>query len=118
MGNISIYEKENVEDEPKECTYCQEKLMTFSEFYPHEAGGYCIFAPRNETNYACPSCTTKKCEDCGIELPRWLFLDCQSCKKVHCFNNTDMVYDNNPFLNGYNLCDTKNCGAVVTGKGG
>lgn len=43
MGSVNVYEKENAEDEPINCTYCKEKLTTYSEFYPHEAGGYCIF---------------------------------------------------------------------------
>lgn len=110
MGNINTYEKDNIEDEPTNCTYCQEKLKTYSEFYPHESGGYCIFAPRSDTDYACPECAVKRCEDCGNELPRYLFLDCKLCEKTHCFNNTDMIYDNNPMLNCHKLCDARNCG--------
>lgn len=116
MGNVEVFEKENIEDEPKQCTYCQVNLKTYSEFYPHEAGGYCIFAPRSEIDYACQTCSFKKCADCGKELPKYLFLDCDLCQKTHCFNNTDMTYDNNPMLNGYGLCETRHCGAPRTGE--
>lgn len=115
MGGVNVYEKDNVDDEPKHCTYCTEKLMTFSEFYPHEAGGYCIFAPRDDTNYACETCAFKNCADCGKKLPRYMFLDCNLCGKVHCFNNTDMTHDNNPMLSGYGLCDARHCGNTVSG---
>lgn len=115
MGGVNTYEKENIEDEPKQCTYCQEKLKIYSEFYPHESGGYCIFAPRSEIDYACQACAFKKCADCGKELPKFLFIDCEQCRKTHCFNNTDMTYDNNPMLKQYELCDARHCGAPPTG---
>lgn len=110
MGQINVYEKENIGDEPHLCTYCQQKLVKFIEFYPHEAGGYCIFAPRHDIDYACESCAIKECEDCGNKLPKYLFSDCSKCEKVHCFNNTDMVYENNPMLSGYDLCEARHCG--------
>ena len=94
--------------EPKNCTYCHSDLKTFVEFYPHEAGGYCIFAPRSDTHYSCESCAFKKCEYCNEELPKYMFIECTKCNKTHCYNNTDMRYENNPAL-PYNLCDARHC---------
>lgn len=75
-----------------------------------------FFAPRDDTDYACESCSFKTCEDCGEKLPKYMFLECDKCNKTHCFNNTDMTYDNNPMLKQYNLCNAKNCGALRTGE--
>lgn len=113
MGQIEVYEKENIEDEPHQCTYCQEKLTKYVEFYPHEAGGYCIFAPRNDIDYACESCAFKECEVCNKKLPKYMYINCSKCNKVHCFNNTDMKYEGNPMLSEFDLCDARNCDKII-----
>jgi hypothetical protein len=38
-----------------------------------------------------------------------MFKECEKCQKTHCFNNTDMIYPNNPALRGYTLCEAMNC---------
>lgn len=109
MGSVNVYEKDNIEDNPTNCTYCNKQLTKFVEFYPHEAGGYCIFAPRSETDYACEECAFKKCECCGKEQVRFGFTECNKCNKTHCFNNTDMKYEGNPALGNLELCDARHC---------
>ena len=91
------------------CTYCDKVTDSLTQYYPHESGGYCIFLPRNGIEYACDECTKKKCEMCGKERIRWAFIDCGKCKKTHCFNNTDMKYENNPFYDKIVLCDARHC---------
>ena len=52
-------------DETSDCTYCGKQDVKVKYYYPHEAGGYCIFAPRNKTDKACLECSHKKCFLCG-----------------------------------------------------
>ena len=92
-----------------ECTYCGKKENDCMEFFPHERGGYCIFMPRDKVDYACKECAYKKCECCGVEQIRYGFIECKKCKKVHCYNNTDMKYENNPFLSNLKLCAARFC---------
>ena len=95
---------------PDECTYCGKQTKKLIEFFPHEAGGYCIFAPRNIIEYACSDCSHKRCELCNTMQIRFGFIDCDKCGKTHCYNNTDMKYENNPFLSKIKLCDAyKKC---------
>ena len=93
------------------CDYCNKhlELSQATEFYPHEAGGYCVFMPRDKTHHACKECASKVCSDCGKEQPRFAFIECKKCKKTHCYNNTDMKYEGNPFLQPLKLCDSRNC---------
>jgi len=110
MGNNNTFlERNNGDSFPEKCTYCDKEMNKCIEFFPHEAGGYCIFAPRNEIDYACPDCAYKKCEDCGTEQIRYGFINCDKCNKVHCFNNTDMIYENNPALEHLKLCRSRFC---------
>lgn len=94
---------------PTICSYCNNKTNKPVEFYPHESGGYCIFMPRFKTDYACQDCAYKTCEDCGEKQIRFAFIECNKCKKIHCYNNTDMRYENNPFLKNVKLCRSRNC---------
>uniref|UniRef100_A0A6C0CBK9 Uncharacterized protein n=1 Tax=viral metagenome TaxID=1070528 RepID=A0A6C0CBK9_9ZZZZ len=104
MGNIE--EGELVEN----CSYCDAKdVPIHQEYYPHEAGGYCIFAPRSETEYACKDCASGICEFCNTKQPRYGFIDCKQCSKRHCYNNTDMKYEGNPFLSDLLLCNAHKC---------
>lgn len=109
MGQVNTYEKTGEAGEPDNCTYCGKQLKIWSEFYPHEFGGYCIFAPRNETDYACQECSFKDCESCGKKLMRFAFIECEKCEQTHCFNNTDMIYKGNHFLEPLGLCDKRFC---------
>lgn len=97
---------------PKKCTYCNKEFGVnedIFEYFPHEGGGYCIFMPRNTVDYSCKECAYKTCEFCKVERNRHSFIECKGCNKTHCFNNTDMTYKNNPFLD--KLCDAMNCGS-------
>lgn len=112
MDSVTVYERAGMEDEPENCTYCTSRLRikdTFVEYFPHEAGGYCIFMPRSETDYACEICAFGTCECCNVKQPRFGFIKCEKCNKTHCFNNTDMVYENNPFLRTMILCNARFC---------
>lgn len=109
MGCTNIREK-NDTDDIQRCTYCKGTSVKFLEYFPIESGGYSMFAPRDNTEYACELCAFKNCDDCGKKLPRSMFIDCNLCKKIHCFNNTDMKYDNNSMLLRYELCDARHCG--------
>ena len=102
---------QSAEDYEGDCTYCGQKSAEMVEYYPHEEGGYCIFAPRNEIEYACNKCANKKCESCNVERPRYYFIDCEKCGKTHCYNNTDMKYEGTPLEKSVKLCDLyKGCG--------
>lgn len=102
MGNGSSDEQEEITET---CSFCGTYTTIAREYFPHEAGGYCIFAPRDEIEYACKKCVKGVCEFCGAKHPRFCFIDCDECGKRHCFNNTDMKYENNPFLSDYVLCE-------------
>lgn len=91
------------------CTYCGKETNELTEFYPHEAGCYCIFMQRFKTDYACDDCAYKKCELCGEKQIRFAFIECKKCDKVHCYNNTDMKYEGNPCLAKIKLCDARHC---------
>ena len=105
------YYEENNEKPPINCTYCNCKFEAkdnIYEYFPHEAGGYCIFAPRSTIDYACTTCAHKSCTNCSnTQLPRYAFIDCTKCNKTHCFNNTDMK---DIALQQMNLCKTT-CGS-------
>jgi len=108
MGTAEVHER-NTDGEQMNCTYCNKHLDTYFDFFPHEAGGYCIFAPRSEIDHACKECAFKICECCGKEQVRFAFIECKPCNKTHCFNNTDMKYEGNPFLENIILCDARHC---------
>lgn len=105
MGSVNCVELED----PENCAHCDQSITKAYIFYPHEKGHYCIFAPREGTEFVCEDCAFKECEDCGEKQPRFAFIECKSCKKTHCFNNTDMKYEDNPFLDGINLCNSRKC---------
>ena len=100
-------------DETSDCTYCGKQDVKVKYYYPHEAGGYCIFAPRNKIDKACLECSHKKCFLCGEIQPRYAYIDCKQCGNIHCYNNTDMKYENNPALKHIVLCD-----AIISCNGG
>ena len=107
MGGIVSYVKNTNDAVPDTCTYCNKEFAhdeEVFEFYPHEAGGYCIFAPRFRTDYSCKQCAYKTCESCGSEKIRYGFIECTECGTTHCYNNTDMKYENNPMLRDLVLC--------------
>ena len=94
----------------QKCNFCKKDSENLYEYYPHKSGGYCIFLPRNETYYAYDECNLRTCEVCGLKQVRTACIACQNCKKVHCFNNTDMIYENNRFLKNIRLCSSRHCG--------
>ena len=96
-------------EEPNKCTYCGKETDNLMEFFPHEAGEYCIFAPRYSIDYACEDCSYKHCKKCNTKQIRFAFIECESCNITHWFNNTDMRFENNGFLSGIKLCDARYC---------
>ena len=112
MGGEVSYVKNTNHEVPDNCKYCDKKFdqdKEVFEFYPHEAGGYCIFAPRDGIDYSCSKCAYKVCESCKKEKFRHGFIECVDCEITHCWNNTDMCYEGNPMLGHLDLCRAKNC---------
>lgn len=112
MGGETSCIKNTNPEIPDNCKYCDKRFDPEEEvfaFFPHEGGGYCIFAPRDVTDYSCRNCAFKTCESCKTEKIRYGFIECMDCGIVHCWNNTDMKYNGNPMLANLELCDSMNC---------
>lgn len=109
MGCVNSKKEEREEGE-KGCTYCGKESNEYHDFYPTKKGGYSTFGPEDKIHRACNNCAYKNCQYCGKTLPKFLFINCDLCKKIHCFNNTDMEYTNNSMLLRYDLCDARKCG--------
>ena len=103
MGNAKT-KFASVFDKGMNCDICHQKMTSCAEYYPHEQGGYCFFAPRDIIYRVCIDCVTETCADCGKELPLHLCVDCKGCNKIHCWNNTDIKYQN-----VWNLCKSRHC---------
>lgn len=92
------------------CTFCGVSGVQVDEYYPHEKGQYSLFVPDKHIELACSSCSYIRCSCCLEKQPRFGIINCEKCGTYHCYNNTDMVYENNPILSFLSFCDKhKNC---------
>lgn len=87
MGNINTLGRINNQNEQKNCATCREVAMKYIEM-KSENGDHCSYEPKLDTDDICSAHDFKICVECGGKMPKFLFSNCDLCKKTHCFRNT------------------------------